>query len=140
MTYYVDQLEPGMSERYTHTVTEHDIALFGEVSGDTNPMHFDEAFAASTPFKTRIAHGMLSASYISTILGLKMPGPGTIFLSFSCRFKAPVRIGDMVVAEVRVREVIAQKRRVVFDCDCKVGDTVVIEAEAVVMPPARPQM
>ena len=140
MTYYVDQLEPGMSERYEHTVTEHDIALFGEVSGDTNPMHFDADFAATTPFKTRIAHGMLSASYISTILGLKMPGPGTVFLSFSCRFKAPVRIGDLVVAEVRVREVMAQKRRVIFDCDCKVGDTVVIEAEAVVMPPARPQV
>ncbi|MDE2464039.1 MAG: MaoC family dehydratase [Alphaproteobacteria bacterium] len=139
MTYYVDQLQPGMSEQYTRTVTERDIVMFGEVSGDTNPVHFDAAFAATTPFRTRIAHGMLSASYISTILGMKMPGPGTIFLGFSCRFKAPVRVGDKVVAEVRVRDVLAEKRRVVFDCDCRVVDTVVLEGEAVVMPPPRPR-
>jgi len=128
-----------MSESFSKTVTERDIQLFGEVSGDTNPVHFDEAFARTTPLKTRIAHGVLSASYISTILGMKMPGPGTIFMSLSTRFKAPVRIGDTVAATCTVREVVAEKRRVTFDCTCKVGDTVVVEGEAMVMPPARPK-
>jgi 3-hydroxybutyryl-CoA dehydratase len=113
--------------------------MFGELSGDMNPAHFDEAYAATTPFKTRIAHGMLSASYISTILGMKMPGPGTIFMSLTTKFKAPVRIGDEVTATCTVREVIAEKRRVIFDCACKVGDLVVIEGEAMVMAPSRPK-
>ena len=139
MPYYIDDLKPGMSESFTKTVSERDIQLFGEVSGDTNPVHFDEEFAKTTPFKTRIAHGVLSASYISTILGMKMPGPGTIFMSLSTRFKAPVRIGDTVVATCTVREVVAEKRRVIFDCVCRVGETVVVEGEAMVMPPARPK-
>jgi 3-hydroxybutyryl-CoA dehydratase len=128
-----------MSENYVHTVTERDIQMFGELSGDMNPAHFDEAYAATTPFKTRIAHGMLSASYISTILGMKMPGPGTIFMSLTTKFKASVRIGDEVTATCTVREVIAEKRRVIFDCACKVGDLVVIEGEAMVMAPSRPK-
>ncbi len=137
MAYTIDDLKPGMSESFTKTVSEHDVELFGEVSGDVNPVHFDEAFAARTIFKGRIAHGVLSASYISTVFGMKMPGPGTIFLSLTTRFKAPVRIGDTVTATCTVREVIAEKRRVMFDCVCKVGDTVVIEGEAMVMPPAK---
>ena len=139
MPYYIDELKPGMSDSFSHTVTERDIELFGEVSGDMNPAHFDAAFAATTPFKTRIAHGVLSASYISTVLGMKMPGPGSIFISLTTRFKAPVRIGDTVVATCTVKEVLAEKRRVSFDCACKVGDTVVVEGEAVVMPPPRPK-
>jgi len=139
MPYYIDDLKPGMAESFAKTVTERDIQLFGEVSGDTNPVHFDEDFARTTPFKTRIAHGMLSASYISTVLGMEMPGPGTIFMSLTTRFKAPVRIGDTVTATCTVREVVAEKRRVIFDCVCKVGDTVVVEGEAIVMPPARPK-
>jgi 3-hydroxybutyryl-CoA dehydratase len=139
MPYYIDELKPGMSDTFTHTVTERDIEMFGEVSGDMNPAHFDAAFAATTPFKTRIAHGVLSASYISTVLGMKMPGPGSIFISLTTRFKAPVRIGDTVTATCTVKEVLAEKRRVSFDCNCKVGDTVVVEGEAVVMPPPRPK-
>ncbi len=139
MGYYVEDLKPGMSENYVHAVTERDIQMFGELSGDMNPAHFDEAYAATTPFKTRIAHGMLSASYISTILGMKMPGPGTIFMSLTTKFKAPVRIGDKLAATCTVREVIAEKRRVIFDCVCKVGDLVVIEGEAMVMAPSRPK-
>ena len=137
MSYTIDDLSPGMSAAFTKTVSEHDVALFGEVSGDTNPVHFDEAFASTTPFKGRIAHGVLTASYISTVLGMDMPGPGTIFLGLNIRFKAPVRIGDTVTAICTVRDVIAEKRRVVFECVCKIGDTVVIEGEATVMPPAR---
>ncbi|MDE2014230.1 MAG: MaoC family dehydratase [Alphaproteobacteria bacterium] len=139
MPYYIEDLKPGMSDSFSHTVTERDIELFGEVSGDMNPAHFDAAFAATTPFKTRIAHGVLSASYISTVLGMKMPGPGSIFISLTTRFKAPVRIGDTVTATCTVKEVLAEKRRVSFDCACKVGDTVVVEGEAVVMPPPRPK-
>jgi 3-hydroxybutyryl-CoA dehydratase len=135
MSYSVEDLKPGMSESFTKTVTEADIQAFGEVSGDMNPAHFDEAYAATTPFKTRIAHGMLSASYISTILGMKIPGPGTIFMSLTVRFKAPVRIGETVVTTCTVRETVPEKRRVVFDCVCRVGDTVVIEGEAMVMAP-----
>jgi 3-hydroxybutyryl-CoA dehydratase len=139
MPYYADDLKPGMSESFSKTVTEDDIQKFGEVSGDMNPAHFDEEWAKTTMFKGRIAHGVLSASYISTVLGMKMPGPGTIFLSLTTRFKAPVRIGDTVVATCTVREVMPEKRRVVFDCVCKVGDTTVIDGEAMVMAPARPK-
>ena len=138
MTYYIDDLKPGMSESFTKTVTERDVELFGEVSGDVNPVHFDEAFAAGTIFKGRIAHGVLSSSYISTVLGMKMPGPGTIFMALTTRFKAPVRIGDTVTATCTVREGHPEKRRVVFDCACKVGDRTVVDGEAMVMAPARP--
>ena len=139
MTYYIEDLKPGMSESFTKTVTERDIQLFGEVSGDMNPVHFDEAYARKTLFRGRVAHGVLSLSYISTVLGMKMPGPGTIIMSATTRFKAPVRIGDTVTTACTVREVTPEKRRVLFDCVCKVGDTVVVEAETLVMAPARPK-
>lgn len=139
MPYYIDDLKPGLSESFTKTITERDIQLFGEVSGDTNPVHFDEEFARTTMFKGRIAHGMLSASYISTVLGMQIPGPGTIFMSLTTRFKAPVRIGETVVTTCTVREVNAEKRRVTFDCACKVGETIVVEGEAMVMAPSRPK-
>jgi 3-hydroxybutyryl-CoA dehydratase len=137
MSYTIDDLNPGMSESLARTVTERDVELFGEVSGDRNPVHFDEEFARRTVFRGRIAHGVLSLAYVSTVLGMQMPGPGTIFLSSSARFKAPVRIGDTVTTVCTVREVLKEKRRVTFDCICKVGDTVVVEGEAVVMPPSR---
>jgi 3-hydroxybutyryl-CoA dehydratase len=137
VTYYIDELKPGLSESLTKTVTERDVELFGEVSGDRNPVHFDDAYAKGTIFKGRIAHGMLSASYISTVLGMQIPGPGTIFMSATTRFRAPVRIGDTVVTTCTVREVNAEKRRVIFDCVCKVKDTTVVEGEALVMAPSR---
>ena len=140
MTYYIEDLKPGMSESFNKTVTERDIQLFGEISGDVNPVHFDENFAKGTIFKGRIAHGVLSASYLSTMLGMKMPGPGTIFMSLTTRFKAPVRIGDTVVATCTVREVNTEKRRVVFDCVCKVGETTVVDGEAMVLAPSRPKV
>jgi 3-hydroxybutyryl-CoA dehydratase len=139
MPYYIDDLKPGMSDSFTKTVTERDVELFGEVSGDMNPVHFDEAYARHTVFRGRIAHGMLSLSYLSTVLGMQMPGPGTIFMGASSRFKAPVRIGDTVVSTVTVRDVTAEKRRVVFDFVCKVGDTTVVDGEALVMAPQRPK-
>ena len=137
MTYYIEDLKTGMSESLSKTVTERDIELFGEVSGDRNPVHFDETYAKGTIFKGRIAHGMLSASYISTVLGMQMPGPGTIFMSATTKFKAPVRIGDTVVTTCTVREINEAKKRVVFDCVCKVKDVTVVEGEALVMAPSR---
>src|SRR5262245_31016867 len=133
----IDELHPGMSASYSRQVTENDIQKFGEVTGDFNPVHFDEDYAKTTLFRGRIAHGLLTAGFLSTVLGTKLPGAGAIFMSATIRFKAPVRIGDTVTAVCTVREVIAEKRRVIFDCICKVGETVVIDGEATLMVPAR---
>ena len=135
--YFIEDLKPGVSGPFAKTVTEADIDMFAKVSGDTNPVHLDQAFAETTPFKTRIAHGMLSAGFISAVLGTKMPGPGAIYMSQTLRFKAPVKIGDHVTATCTVTEVIPEKRRAVLSTICKVGDTVVIEGEAMVMVPSR---
>jgi 3-hydroxybutyryl-CoA dehydratase len=131
--YYLEDLQVGMSDEFAKTVSEADIVAFADVSGDTNPVHMDEAFAAATPFKGRIAHGMLGASLISTVLGTKLPGPGCIYVSQDLRFKAPVRIGDTVTAKVTVTEIVPEKRRVTFACECRVGDTVVIDGAATMM-------
>jgi 3-hydroxybutyryl-CoA dehydratase len=135
--HYLEDLSIGQSASYTRTVTESDIQQFGAVSGDLNPLHFDEEYAKTTIFKGRIAHGMLSVGFLSTVLGTKLPGAGSIFLSATMRFKAPVRIGDTVVAICTVREINTQKGRVIFDCLCKVGDTTVIDGEAMVKVPSR---
>ena len=131
--YYLEDLQTGMESVYAKTVTESDITMFADVSGDRNPVHLDAAFASKTPFGERIAHGMLSASFISTVFGTQMPGPGCIYLSQSLRFKAPVKIGDRVEARVCVKEILADKRRVIFDTTCWVGDKVVLEGEAALM-------
>ena len=136
--YYIEELKPGMSESYSRTVTEEDIQKFGEVSGDFNPVHFDEDYAKATIFRGRIAHGLLTAGYISTVLGTKLPGAGSIFMAATIRLKAPVRIGDIVTAICTVREVIAEKKRVICDCICKVGEIAVIEGEATLLVPSRP--
>jgi 3-hydroxybutyryl-CoA dehydratase len=135
--YFLEDLEPGMSASYGKTISEADIVLFAGVSGDTNPVHLDQTFAETTPFKTRIAHGMLSAGFISTVIGTKLPGPGAIYMSQTLRFKAPVKIGDTVTATCTITEVIAEKKRAVLQTVCKVGDTVVIEGEALIMVPSR---
>jgi len=135
--HYLEDLSIGQSASYTRTITETDIQQFGAVSGDVNPLHFDEDYAKNTIFRGRIAHGMLSASFLSTVLGTQLPGAGSIFLGATIRFNAPVRIGDTVVAMCTVREILAPKGRVIFDCLCKVGDIVVIEGEAMVKVPSR---
>lgn len=134
---FIEDLTIGQSATYGKTVTDADIVLFAGVSGDTNPVHLDQTFAEKTPFKGRIAHGMLSASFISTVIGTKLPGPGAIYMSQTLRFKAPVKIGDTVTAICTVTEIIAEKRRAVLSTICKVGDTVVIEGEALIMVPSR---
>src|SRR3546814_8475946 len=108
--YYREDLSVGMSASFEKTVTEADIVTFADLSGDTNPVHMDEAFAAATPFKGRIAHGMLGASLISTVFGTRLPGPGCIYMSQDLRFKAPVRIGGTVAARVTVAAIDTAKR------------------------------
>jgi 3-hydroxybutyryl-CoA dehydratase len=135
--YFIEDMKPGLAASFTKTVSEKDIAMYADVSGDTNPVHLNEAFAAQTPFKTRIAHGMLSAGFISAVLGTKLPGPGAIYMSQTLRFKAPVKIGDTVTATCTVTEVILEKRRAILSTICRVGDTVVIEGEAMIMVPSR---
>ena len=133
----IEDLSVGQTATYTKTVTEGDIVKFAEISGDDNPVHLDQAFAETTMFKGRIAHGMLSAAFISTVIGTKLPGYGTIYMSQTLRFKAPVRIGDTVSAIATVTELIADKRRAVLSTICKVGGNTVVEGEALVMVPSR---
>ena len=135
--YVFEDLAVGMEASYVRAVTEADIVGFAEITGDRNPVHLDAAYAAGTPFKERIAHGMLSAGYISAVFGTQLPGPGAIYVSQSLQFRGPVRIGDTVTAHVRLRELIAGTRRAVFDCRCLVGEKCVLEGEAVLMVPAR---
>jgi 3-hydroxybutyryl-CoA dehydratase len=135
--YDITELQPGMVAEIGRTVSEADILAFAGVSGDTNPVHLDAEFAAQTPFKERIAHGMLSAALISAVLGTKLPGPGAIYMNQTLRFRAPVHIGDTVVARVTVKEVIAEKRRVILETLCLVGETVVVEGEATIYIPPR---
>lgn len=136
--YYLEDLKPGMSAAYTKTVTDADLVLFAGVSGDRNPMHVDQEYAKTTMFEGRIAHGMLTASFISAVLGTKLPGPGCVYLSQSLKFKAPVRPGDTVTAKVTVTAVDLDRGRVTVDTVCTVGDKVVIDGEAVLMVPRKP--
>ena len=135
---FFEDLSLGQEASLSNTVSEADIVAFADVSGDRNPVHLDADYAATTMFKERIAHGMLSAAYISAVFGMKLPGPGAIYISQSLKFKAPVKIGDTVVTTVRVAELVPEKRRVRFECVCTVNDKPVVEGEAVLMVPTRP--
>ena len=134
--YEFKELCVGMSVTYAKTITEADIVLFAAVSGDNNAIHTNEEFAATTIFKGRIAHGMLSASVISAALANKLPGPGAIYMSQNLRFRAPVRAGDTVHATVTIKELIPEKHRVLLSTCCTVRDEVVIEGDALVALPA----
>jgi len=127
-----EDMHVGMTATFAKTITEADIVLFAGASGDNNAMHINEEFANTTPFKGRIAHGMLSASVISAAIANKLPGPGTIYMKQSLEFRAPVRAGDTVHATVTVRELQAEKKRVVLETVCTVRGTVVITGEALV--------
>ena len=135
---FFEDLSVGQEASLSKTVTEADIAAFAEISGDKNPVHLDAQYAAGTMFKERIAHGMLSAAYISAVFGMKLPGPGAIYISQTLNFKAPVKIGDTVVTSVKVAELIPEKRRARFECVCSVNGKPVVQGEAVLMVPARP--
>ncbi len=133
----IEELSVGMAASLTRTVLEEDVEAFAQISGDINPVHLDEAFARSTRFGGRIAHGMLTGAYISAVIGTRLPGTGTIYLSQSLSFRAPVRIGDTVVATVTVSDINTARKRVTLACACTVDETVVAQGEAVVMVPAR---
>ena len=130
-----DQLRIGQKAALGKTITEADILMFSAVSMDTNPIHLNEELAAETLFKGRVAHGMLCSSLISAVLGLELPGPGTIYVTQSMRFRAPVRIGETVTAIVEVAALDNVRKRATMRTRCLVRGKVVIEGEAEVIPP-----
>ena len=135
-----DELEIGDSDRFSKTVTDADVYLFAGVTGDLNPAHIDETYAQGTFFKTRIAHGMLSAGFISAVIGTRLPGPGTVYLRQTLDFLAPVRIGDTVTATAEVVEKMEDKKRVRLKTTCvnQEGEKV-LDGEALVSPPRPPK-
>lgn len=135
-TIVIEDLEIGMTRHVRKVITDEDIEKFAEVSTDHNPVHLDDDYAENTVFHGRIAHGMLTAGLISAVIGEQLPGHGTIYMGQTLKFLAPVRPGDTVLAEVTVVEIDHRKRRVTLDCQCSVGDTVVLKGEAKVLAPS----
>ncbi len=131
--YDVEDLKVGMQATFSKTITEADIALFAGLSGDNNAVHMDEEFAATTRFGGRIAHGFLTASVISAAVANRLPGPGTIYLSQQLNFRAPVRPGQTVHAIVSISGIDRPRRRVTLETVCRVGETVVVDGQALVM-------
>ncbi len=131
----IDQLNIGDRASISKLITERDVIRFAELTGDINPIHMDKLYAEQTVFGERIAHGMLTASLISAVLGIKLPGPGNIYVSQSLKFRAPVKFGDIIEAEVEVVEKIPERNRVHLKTTCRNQDgTVVLEGEAIVIP------
>lgn len=131
----IDQLNIGDRASISKLITERDVIRFAELTGDINPIHMDKLYAEQTVFGERIAHGMLTASLISAVLGIKLPGPGNIYVSQSLKFRAPVKFGDVIEAEVEVMEKIPERNRVHLKTTCRNQDgTVVLEGEAIVIP------
>ncbi|WP_293932680.1 MaoC family dehydratase [Iodobacter sp.] len=139
MNYFMEDLALGLSAEYRKTITETDVILFAGISGDNNPMHIDEEYAAKTRFEGRIAHGMLSASLISTVIGTRLPGAGAIYMGQNLKFLKPVKIGDTVTALVTVLELLQEKQRVRLLTECWVRGEKVIDGDALVWVPRRPQ-
>ena len=132
----INELKIGDSAEFSKTISEADVYLYAGVSGDLNPAHINEAYAQNTFFKTRIAHGMLSAGFISAVLGMQLPGPGTIYLRQELSFRAPVRSGDTITARAEVVEINVEKNRVRLKTTCVNQEgTLVLDGEALVSPP-----
>lgn len=137
----IDEIRVGDTSEFTKTVSESDIYLYAGITGDTNPAHIDEEYAKGTFFKTRVAHGMLSAGFISTVLGNKLPGAGTIYVKQELTFMAPVHMGDTITARVEVIEVISDKNRVRLRTYCvNQEETTILDGEALVSPPKAPKI
>ena len=134
----LEDLSLGQSAEMAREVTGADLEGFAAITGDDNPVHLDDAYAAGTQFGGRIAHGMLSAGYISAVIGTRLPGPGAVYISQSLRFRRPVRIGDRVTARVEVTAIDAARSRATFRTVCLVGGKSVVEGEAEIMVPRRP--
>ncbi|CAB1061415.1 MaoC-like dehydratase [Olavius sp. associated proteobacterium Delta 1] len=136
----IDELKVGDTAKFSKTISESDVYLFAGVTGDLNPAHVNEDYAKDTYFKTRVAHGMLSASFISTVIGTMLPGPGTIYMRQEVSFLAPVIIGDTVTAIVEVAEIMADKKRIRLKTYCiNQENKTVVDGEAIVSPPRAPR-
>ncbi|MCP8687455.1 MaoC family dehydratase [Marinobacterium sedimentorum] len=135
---YLEDLEIGQSASVFKTVSDQDIRLFAEITGDTNPVHLDEEFAAHTQFKTRIAHGMFSAGLISAVLGTHLPGPGAVYLDQSLKFRLPIHLGDEVETRVTVTDINLRRGRVTLSTECFVAGKRVTQGEALVMVDKKP--
>jgi len=133
---YFEDLSVGMTEAISKTISSADVIGFAQLTGDRNPIHLSEHFAAKTSFGRRIAHGLYTASLISAVLGTRLPGPGAIYISQTLHFRAPVRIGDTVDVTVTVVGLNTERQRATLTCICRVGDEVVLEGEALVKVPS----
>lgn len=137
-TIYFEDLRVGMRETTSSAVTKEKVAAFAEISGDHNPIHLDDAYAATTPFGGCIAHGVFTASFVSAAIATRLPGQGAIYISQTLSFRAPVMIGATVDTTVEVIELIERGRRVKLKCECRVGDKLVMAGEAEVKALAKP--
>jgi 3-hydroxybutyryl-CoA dehydratase len=133
---YFEDLSVGMTETLSKTIASSDVVGFAQLTGDRNPIHLSEHFAAKTTFGGRVAHGLYTASLISAVLGTRLPGPGAIYISQTLNFRAPVRIGDQVDVTVTVAQLIPEKYRARLTCICKVGEDTVLDGEALVKVPS----
>ena len=136
-TICIEDIEIGMTRYIRKVITDRDIEQFAEISTDHNPVHLDDEYARDTIFEGRIAHGMLTAGLVSAVIGEQLPGHGTIYMSQNLKFLAPVRPGDLVHAEVKVVDMVIDKRRVKLDCRCEVNGKNVLVGEAIVLAPSR---
>src|SRR6266705_4404469 len=134
---YFEDLSVGMAETLSKTISSSDVVGFAQLTGDRNPIHLSEHFAARTTFKKRIAHGLYTASLISAVLGTRLPGPGAIYISQTLNFRAPVKIGDTVEVTVTVAELIPERQRARLTCTCMVANEIVLDGEALVKVPSR---
>jgi len=131
----IDQLEVGQQATFTKRVTQAEIDQFAQVTGDNNPVHIDEEWAAASSFKGRISHGLLTAGLISATIGTHLPGPGTIYMSQTLRWTAPVRSGDLLTCTVTVKELVPEKNRAILTTIVTCEDREVLTGEALVVPP-----
>lgn len=138
-SYFFEDLSIGMKESLTRKVEDSDVIGFAQLSGDENPIHLCDVYASKTRFGQRIAHGLYTASLISAILGTRLPGPGAVYLSQTLHFRAPVKIDETVMVSVEVIDLSEKGRRCTLHCEARVGDTVVLDGQAIVMVPARPK-
>lgn len=138
-TKYFEDLEVGQEASMSRVVSEADIVAYAALSGDYNPVHLDPDYAGKTIFKERIAHGILSAGYISALFGMKLPGPGSIYISQTLNFTRPVKIDDRVESLVRLVELVPDRKRARFECLCTVAGKPVLTGEAVLQVPSRPK-
>ena len=136
-TICIEDIEMGMTRYIRKVITDRDIEQFAEISTDHNPVHLDDEYARDTIFEGRIAHGMLTAGLVSAVIGEQLPGHGTIYMRQNLKFLAPVRPGDLVHAEVKVVDMVIDKRRVKLDCRCEVNGKKVLVGEAIVLAPSR---